>query len=99
MSNLKRHKTVYEALKYVSEHGPSTDEPIQMPVWELVGRSLFDVAHAGNPNVRGTVARSTRAMKMITNRLVGRRRPGTVPAQATSDELQFEDMTQGEINV
>ena len=98
VTELKKHKTVYEALKYVSEHStPSTEDPIQMPVHEAVARKLFTIANSPDPRVRGSEARATRAQKIILDRLVGRRAPGTAPAQSEADELEFHDLTQGEI--
>lgn len=98
VTELKKHRTVHEALKYVSEHStPSTEEPIQMPVYEAVARKLFTIANSPDPRVRGSEARATRAQKIILDRLVGRRAPGSDPAQSNTDELQFVDLTVGEI--
>ena len=98
VTELKKHKSVYEALKFASEHSePSTEDPIQMPVYEAVARKLFQIANSPNPKVRGSEARAIRAQKIILDRLVGRRAPGTAPAQSETDEIEFVDLTMGEI--
>jgi len=90
-----RNKTVHEALQYVAEHPqPSTQDPIDMPIWELISREVFHVANHPNKSVRGSLARATRAQKILLNRLVGRRRPGTHPAQANTEGIDFTDLTQ-----
>lgn len=94
VTELKKHRSVHDALKYVSEHStPSTEDQIQMPVYEAVARKLFSIANSPDPRVRGSEARATRAQKIILDRLVGRRAPGTAPAQGESDEIEFLDLT------
>ena len=93
---LKRSKTVQEALQFVADHPQqSVSATIDVPVWELVARQLFHVANSPDKRVRGSMARATRAQKMIFDRLVGRRRPGTHPAQASTETLEFADLTVG----
>jgi hypothetical protein len=93
---LKRHKSIADALQYVADHpARSTDAPIDAPVYELVGRALFQVANSPDSNVRGSFAKANRAQKLILNRMVGRRRPGTHPAQTQSEEIEFVDLTAG----
>jgi len=93
---MSRSKTITEALKYVSNHPqPSTDDMTQTPTWELVGRRLFEIANNPDVKVRGSMARATRAQKIILDRLVGTRRAGTHPAQVKSDEIDFVDLTVG----
>lgn len=89
-----KHKSIRQALEYVANNpAPSSDSPIEMPVWELIGRSVFDIANKPDPRVRGAKARATRAQKILLDRLVGRRRPGTHPAQVENDEIEFLDLT------
>lgn len=85
-------KTVREALQYVADHPSPSAEPIDTPVWELVGRALFEVASSPNVKQRGSLARATKAQKLIADRLVGRRRPGTNPAVKRQQEIQFHDL-------
>jgi len=82
-------KTVREALRYVADHPVAPPEEIDSPAWEMIGRSLFQIANSPNPKIRGSLARSTKAQKMIADRLVGRRRPGTAPAVKRSQEIEF----------
>lgn len=93
---MSKHKTIAEALQYVADHPqPSTSITIDMPVWELVSRKVFDVANHPDKRVRGSMSRATRAQRLIYDRLVGRRRPGTHPAQVKTDEIDFVDLTVG----
>ena len=93
---MKRHRTLQEALQYVADHPePSTDVALEMPVHELICRQLFELAMSPDAKVRGSLGRATRAQKLIMDRLIGRRRPGTHPAQAQGDDLEFDDLTQG----
>ncbi len=89
-----KHKSIREALEYVAAHPVSTSDPIDTPVYELVAQSLFDIANKPNRKVRGSMARANRARKIIFDRLVGRRRTGTHPAQVQGDEIDFVDLTQ-----
>jgi hypothetical protein len=91
---LKRHKSIAEALQYVVDHPmQGATAPIDTPAYELVSRALFLVANSPDSNVRGSFARAHRAQKLILNRMVGRRRAGTHPAQTQSEEIEFVDLT------
>ena len=87
-----KHKSVKEALDYVARHPVPAEQPIQMPVWELVARQLFDAAHivGGTPK---QLKRTSQAQKILLDRMVGRRRPGTHPAQVKADVLKVADFT------
>lgn len=88
-----KHRTVKEALEFVSKHPTPSTVPIEMPVWELVSRQLFEAAHT----VGGTAVsmkRSVAAQKIIFDRLAGKRRPGTHPATSKAKrELKVLDLT------
>ncbi len=87
--------SVRQALQYVADHPvPDTDEWIQQPVWELVARTLYDIANSPNSKVRGANTRANKARKMIFDRAVGKRIPGTPPAARSEDELEMIDLTQ-----
>jgi hypothetical protein len=87
--------SVRQALQYVADHPvPDTDEWIQQPVWELVARTLYDIANSPNSKVRGANTRANKARKMIFDRAVGKRSPGTPPAARSEDELEMIDLTQ-----
>ena len=92
---LARHKTVRQALQHVADNPEPTTAPIDTPVWELVCRVLFDVAQHPDAKVRGGLTRASKAQRMIARRLVGKRRPGTHPAQHKKQQISFVDLTQG----
>jgi hypothetical protein len=91
-----KNKTVKEALEHVAKNPPEGFEPtVDKPAWELVCQVLFIHANGADPRIRGSVGRATRAQKLIFNRLTGRRRPGTHPAQVQAEEIDFVDLTVG----
>lgn len=90
--------TVRQALQQVADYPtPLNDEVIQYPVHELVARTLFDIANRPDANVRGSMTRANKARRMILDRLVGRRRPGSHPATRTTVEIEFVDLA-GELD-
>lgn len=94
------HVTIPQALQYVADHPvPSSDAPIEMPAWELIARALYDIAQHPNPAVRGSMAQATRAQKMLLDRLVGTRRPGSNPAARKNKDIEFVDLTVGVLTV
>jgi hypothetical protein len=94
VATIVRNKTVQEALQYVADHPTqSRDATIEVPVWELISRQLIHIANSPDKRVRGSMARATRAQKMLLDRLVGRRRPGTHPAQTHNEGIEFADLT------
>lgn len=91
--------TIRQALQQVADYPePVTDEVIQMPTHELMARALFDIANRPDASVRGSMARANKARKMILDRLAGKRRAGTRPAVRTENEIQFIDLTGGELS-
>lgn len=94
---LSKYRDVRSALQYVADHPEPAVEPIDMPVWEAIARILFDVANHPDARVRGSMARATRAQKMISDRLVGTRRAGTHPNEAKKQTIAFRDLTEGAI--
>lgn len=93
-TSLVKHKGVREALQYVADNPELRTAPIDTPVWELIARILFEIANSPDAKVRGSMARATKAQKMIADRLVGTRRAGTHPAQAKRQQVAFVDLTQ-----
>ena len=89
--------TIQQALTKVSEKWESARDMdmIATPVYELIGFTLFDIANSGDVRVRGSIRRSTRAQKIIMNRMVGLRRPGSRPITRENDGLEFVDLTMG----
>jgi hypothetical protein len=88
-----KHKSVREALDYVARHPAPELAPVEMPVWELICRQLFETAHqVGGSAVQ--MRRTSTAHKIIFDRLAGKRKPGTHPAQAKQKrELKMVDLT------
>lgn len=88
-----KHRTVKEALEYVARHPEPSRIPIEMPVWELIGRQLFEAANrVGGNGV--AMKRSVAAQKIIFDRLAGKRKAGTHPAIAKGKrELKVLDLT------
>lgn len=95
---LKRTVSIRQALQYVADHPDlDTDELISLPAHELVARTVFEIANTAHPGKRGSLAKANVARKMIFDRLVGRRRPGSHPATKKSTALRFADLTGGEL--
>lgn len=95
---MKNVVTVQQALQYVADNPiPATDETVQLPVWELASRTLFEIANHPDASVRGAMTRANKARRMIFDRLVGKRRAGSHPATKTKSELKFVDLTEREI--
>lgn len=90
------HTTIHQALKRVADNPePTTDVLLDIPTHELVARTLFEIANTPDAKVRGSMARATKAQKIILNRLVGTRRPGSHPVARKNDQLEFADLTLG----
>ena len=93
---LYRHKSIKAALEYVSRHPTWPDSltsRLEMPVWELVARHLFDMANYPDNKIPGSLRRATRAQKIILDRLSGTRRTGTVPAARGQIKITLKDLT------
>ena len=87
--------TVQQALKRVAENPvPDTDVVLDIKVHEQVCRALFEVANNPDACIRGSMRSATRAQRIILDRLVGTRRPGTLPSTAVQEALTFVDLTQ-----
>lgn len=92
------HVTVKDALERVAENFDTMpDEWIQVPVHELVGRTLWQIANPQDTSERGALTRATKAQKIILDRVVGTRRPGTNPAAKQGSVIEFTDLTEGAI--
>lgn len=91
--------SIRQALQHVADYPePITDEVINAPVYELVSRTLFDIANRPDAGVRGSMTKANRARKMILDRMAGRRRAGTKPPVKQSSSLEFRDLTGGELS-
>jgi hypothetical protein len=91
--------SIRAALQNVADYPrPVDDEVIQHPAHELVARALFDIANRPDQNVRGSLVRANKARRMIMDRLVGRRRAGSHPATRNDIQVDFVDLTGGELD-
>ncbi len=94
---MKNPVSVRQALQYVADYPqPLNDEVLQMPVHELVARTLFDIANNPDASVRGSQARANKARGIILDRLTGKRKAGTKPVSGTQAAIKFLDLTGGE---
>lgn len=90
--------TIRQALQNVADNPViRTDEIIQVPVHELVCRNLFEIANHPDAAQRGSMTRANKARKLILDRLVGKRRAGSHPATKVTVEIDFVDLTGGEL--
>ena len=94
---LYRHKTIAQALRAVEDSPDWPDDDIrkrmEMPVWEMVARVLFDYANHPDLKNRASLAKSLRAQKIILDRLTGTRRQGTNPAVRNKRKVRILDLT------
>lgn len=89
-----RNVSIREALQYVADHPQmTTDEMVNVPVHELVSRTLFDIANNPMNGKRGAQAKANVARTLIFNRLVGKRLPGAHPATRKQTQVRFADLT------
>jgi len=91
---LDRHKTIREALNYVADNPgwPPDEKRLNMEIWEYVARNLYDIATNVDTRVVGSVARATRAQKIIYTRTAGTRRAGTAPAVKSAQKVNFKPL-------
>ena len=91
--------TIRQALQQVADYPVMVDDDLlQKPVYELVARSLYDIANRPDQNIRGSMARANKARKLLLDRLVGRRRAGSHPATREVVGIDFVDLTGGELD-
>jgi hypothetical protein len=88
--------TIRQALQQVADYPAMVDDDLlQKPMYELVARSLFDIANRPDASVRGSMARANKAREMILVRMVGKRRAGSHPATREVVQVEFIDLTGG----
>lgn len=86
--------SIRQALQQVADYPTMVDDDLlAKPVYELVCRSLYDIANRPDAAVRGSMVRANKARKMILDRLVGKRRSGSHPATRDVVALDFIDLT------
>ena len=90
--------TIKQSLQHVADNPVAkTDDLLSLPSYELVARTLFEIANGAKLAERNSLARANVARNMILTRLVGKRRPGSHPATESKVEVEFVDLTGGEI--
>lgn len=96
---LKKVVTIRQALQHVADNPKvNTDVILELPAYELVSRTLFDIANGADLDDKSSQARANVARKLIFDRLVGKRRAGTHPATRREVALQFRDLTEEAIS-
>jgi hypothetical protein len=91
--------TIRQALQQVADYPVMVDDDLlPKPIYELVARSLYDIANRPDASVRGSMGRANKARKMILDRLVGKRRAGSHPATREVTQIDFIDLTGGELD-
>lgn len=89
--------TIKQAMQNVADNPEMrTDDMISLPAHELVIRTLFEIANSPSDKPGARTAANT-ARSMIFNRMVGRRKTGSHPATHKKVEIEFVDLTGGEI--
>ena len=85
---------IRQALQHVADNPElNTDEIIALPAYELIARTLFEIANGGQASQRGSLTRANVARTMIFDRLGGRRKAGSHPATRKTDAIEFVDLT------
>lgn len=98
MGKMKKEVSVQDALRHVAENPVlKTDELIQVSVYELVCRTLFELANKPDANIKGSMRKANAARKIILDRMVGKRRAGSHPATRKEVVIDFKDLTGGEL--
>jgi hypothetical protein len=91
---LKKVVSIRHALQHVADNPTvNTDVMLELPAYELVCRTLFQIANGAELDDRSSQSRANVARKLIFDRLVGKRRTGTHPATRQAVSLEFTDLT------
>ena len=91
---LKNTVSIRQALQYVADHpNIDVDRMLELPAYELVGHTLFQIANGAELGDPRSQARANSARKLILDRLVGKRRTGTHPATRKEQSVEFKDLT------
>lgn len=97
-AQVRRQLSVRQALQQVADYPRQLDDDLlERPAHELIARALFEISNSPSTAERGAMTRANKARKMIMDRLVGKRRPGSNPATRTTTSIEFKDLTGGEI--
>lgn len=97
---LKNHVSVRLALQRLSQNlEPSSPDVGEVPMWEHICRELYVIANSSDGRITGSTARANRARKIIFDKLVGRRRAGSLPATRVNESLEMGDLTKGSVTM
>ena len=91
-------KNIKEALYYVRDHPAAPEDMLETPAYELVARALVAAA-ASTSGARGGMARTTKAQRILFDRTVGTRKPGSQPIARQSSAVEYHDLTKGSISL
>lgn len=89
--------SISKALSLSVQLAGSSRTPVEEPVYLLISDALFRIANSPDPKKRGSVAKATQAQKMILDRMVGTRKPGSHPAVQDAAEITFVNLTTPEL--
>ena len=90
--------SIRQALQHVADNPVlTTDVLLNVPVYEMVSRTLFEIANDPQVDSHRSLSRANVARGMILNRLVGRRPAGSHPATQVKTRIEFQDLTGGMI--
>ena len=85
--------TIRQALQRVADHPElTTDVLLDVPAHELVSRTLFEIANGARVGDTRSLQQASRARGAIFDRLVGRRKAGTHPAQRADVSVTFTEL-------
>lgn len=91
--------TVNQALQRYARNPAEGPITVEDKIHEIVPRILFQIANNPDTKVRGSLARSSRAQRIILNRLVGLRRAGSRPVTLETEDIHFIDLTVQELTL
>nr|DAL38062.1 MAG TPA_asm: hypothetical protein [Caudoviricetes sp.] len=90
--------TIAESLKQYTNGVHADTDPIDRPVHQLIAEALYKLANTANPKKRGSLRQATAAQRIILDRTVGKRLPGSNPAARSEVRINFVDLTAGAIS-
>ena len=92
-----KYATIRQALQNVADNPDMpSDDLVNMPVHELVCRTLFEIANNPLSGKRGAQSRANAARTLIFDRMVGKRQPGAHPAARKTSSIAFANLA-GEV--
>ena len=89
--------SIDESLRLYSRGVGMDLDPIDQPVHLIIAHALFKIANTVNPKKRSSLREATAAQKIILDRMVGKRLPGSNPAAQGGIAVSFVDLTKAVI--